>query len=76
MVVLMDIVHSHASKNTNDGINMFDGTGALYLVDCLLAFAASFCAARVIHATTVICFLPPKHDETTNQHCNYAQPHT
>lgn len=27
MVVLMDIVHSHASKNTNDGINMFDGTG-------------------------------------------------
>ena len=25
MVVLMDIVHSHASKNTMDGINMFDG---------------------------------------------------
>jgi 1,4-alpha-glucan branching enzyme len=30
MVVLMDIVHSHASKNTNDGINMFDGTDAMY----------------------------------------------
>jgi 1,4-alpha-glucan branching enzyme len=28
--VLMDIVHSHASKNTNDGINMFDGTDAQY----------------------------------------------
>ncbi len=28
--VLMDIVHSHASKNTNDGINMFDGTDAMY----------------------------------------------
>ena len=30
LVVLMDIVHSHASKNTNDGINMFDGTEAMY----------------------------------------------
>ena len=30
MVVIMDIVHSHASKNTNDGINMFDGTDAMY----------------------------------------------
>ncbi len=29
-VVLMDVVHSHASKNTNDGINMFDGTEAMY----------------------------------------------
>ncbi len=26
----MDIVHSHASKNTNDGINMFDGTDGMY----------------------------------------------
>ena len=30
LIVLMDIVHSHASKNTNDGINMFDGTDAMY----------------------------------------------
>lgn len=30
IVVLMDIVHSHASKNTTDGINMFDGTDAMY----------------------------------------------
>ncbi len=30
LFVLMDIVHSHASKNTNDGINMFDGTEAMY----------------------------------------------
>lgn len=30
MVVLMDIVHSHASKNTMDGINMFDGSDAMY----------------------------------------------
>ncbi|EFN58941.1 hypothetical protein CHLNCDRAFT_29960 [Chlorella variabilis] len=30
LVVLMDIVHSHASKNTMDGINMFDGTDAMY----------------------------------------------
>mmetsp|Transcript_38602 Transcript_38602/g.114639 ORF Transcript_38602/g.114639 Transcript_38602/m.114639 type:complete len:851 (-) Transcript_38602:12-2564(-) len=30
LVVLMDIVHSHASKNTIDGINMFDGTDAMY----------------------------------------------
>ena len=30
LFVLMDIVHSHASKNTNDGINMFDGTDAMY----------------------------------------------
>nr|QKY15163.1 starch branching enzyme (1,4-alpha-glucan branching enzyme II) (SBE2) [Polytomella parva] len=30
LVVLMDIVHSHASKNTNDGISMFDGTDGMY----------------------------------------------
>jgi hypothetical protein len=30
LIVLMDIVHSHASKNTNDGINLFDGTDAMY----------------------------------------------
>lgn len=30
LVVLMDIVHSHASKNTGDGINMFDGTDGMY----------------------------------------------
>lgn len=28
--MLIDIVHSHASKNTNDGINMFDGTDSMY----------------------------------------------
>lgn len=26
----MDIVHSHASKNTQDGLNMFDGSDAQY----------------------------------------------
>ena len=30
IVVLMDIVHSHASKNVMDGINMFDGTDGMY----------------------------------------------
>ncbi|KDD75589.1 hypothetical protein H632_c603p0, partial [Helicosporidium sp. ATCC 50920] len=30
LTVLMDIVHSHASKNTQDGLNMFDGTEAMY----------------------------------------------
>ncbi|KFK36343.1 hypothetical protein AALP_AA4G110200 [Arabis alpina] len=30
LVVLMDIVHSHASKNTLDGLNMFDGTDGQY----------------------------------------------
>lgn len=25
--VMLDVVHSHASKNTSDGLNMFDGTG-------------------------------------------------
>lgn len=30
LVVLMDVVHSHASKNTNDGINMFDGSESGY----------------------------------------------
>ncbi|XP_066586199.1 1,4-alpha-glucan-branching enzyme [Prorops nasuta] len=28
LFVLLDIVHSHASKNTLDGLNMFDGTDA------------------------------------------------
>ncbi|QSL64672.1 hypothetical protein MERGE_001974 [Pneumocystis wakefieldiae] len=30
IIVLLDIVHSHASKNVEDGINMFDGTDHLY----------------------------------------------
>ncbi|KAL7170397.1 hypothetical protein ACSBR2_035296 [Camellia fascicularis] len=30
LVVLMDIVHSHASSNTLDGLNMFDGTDSHY----------------------------------------------
>ncbi|KAL7247873.1 hypothetical protein ACSBR2_002724 [Camellia fascicularis] len=30
LVVLMDIVHSHASNNTLDGLNMFDGTDSHY----------------------------------------------
>lgn len=28
LVVLLDLVHSHASKNVLDGLNMFDGTDA------------------------------------------------
>ncbi|KAM7468289.1 hypothetical protein LguiB_015851 [Lonicera macranthoides] len=30
LLVLMDIVHSHASNNTLDGLNMFDGTESHY----------------------------------------------
>ncbi|OAX78912.1 1,4-alpha-glucan-branching enzyme, partial [Emergomyces africanus] len=30
LVVLLDVVHSHASKNVLDGLNMFDGTDNLY----------------------------------------------
>ncbi|KAL1978884.1 hypothetical protein VTN31DRAFT_1743 [Thermomyces dupontii] len=30
LVVLLDVVHSHASKNVLDGLNMFDGTDHLY----------------------------------------------
>ncbi|EIW70451.1 hypothetical protein TREMEDRAFT_71305 [Tremella mesenterica DSM 1558] len=30
LVVLLDVVHSHACKNVLDGINMFDGTDHLY----------------------------------------------
>ncbi|KAL8125642.1 hypothetical protein AgCh_013052 [Apium graveolens] len=30
LVVLMDIVHSHSSNNTLDGLNMFDGTDSHY----------------------------------------------
>lgn len=28
--VLLDVVHSHASKNVLDGINQFDGTNSCY----------------------------------------------
>ncbi|EDQ91684.1 uncharacterized protein MONBRDRAFT_17492 [Monosiga brevicollis MX1] len=28
--VLLDVVHSHASKNTADGLNMYDGTDSCY----------------------------------------------
>lgn len=30
LYVLLDVVHSHASKNVLDGLNMFDGTDACY----------------------------------------------
>ncbi|XP_067849516.1 1,4-alpha-glucan-branching enzyme-like isoform X2 [Heptranchias perlo] len=30
LVVLLDIVHSHASKNTEDGLNQFDGTDSCF----------------------------------------------
>ncbi|KAL8702510.1 MAG: hypothetical protein Q9201_004325 [Fulgogasparrea decipioides] len=30
IVVLLDVVHSHASKNASDGLNYFDGTDYLY----------------------------------------------
>lgn len=30
LYVLLDVVHSHASKNTLDGLNMFDGTDSCY----------------------------------------------
>ncbi|KAI0876369.1 alpha amylase [Hypoxylon argillaceum] len=30
LVVLLDVVHSHASKNVLDGLNEFDGTDSLY----------------------------------------------
>jgi 1,4-alpha-glucan branching enzyme len=30
ITVLLDVVHSHASKNVDDGLNMFDGTDHLY----------------------------------------------
>ncbi|KAL4991230.1 1,4-alpha-glucan-branching enzyme [Aspergillus falconensis] len=30
LVVLLDMVHSHASKNVDDGLNMFDGSDHLY----------------------------------------------
>ncbi|CAG9111719.1 unnamed protein product [Plutella xylostella] len=33
LYVLLDVVHSHASKNTLDGLNEFDGTNAGYFHD-------------------------------------------
>ena len=33
LYVLLDVVHSHASKNVLDGLNQWDGTGAGYFHD-------------------------------------------
>jgi len=33
IIVLLDVVHSHACKNTVDGLNMFDGTTACFFHD-------------------------------------------
>ncbi|MGH0173444.1 UNVERIFIED_CONTAM: hypothetical protein FKN15_073400 [Acipenser sinensis] len=30
IIVLLDVVHSHASKNTDDGLNQFDGTDSCF----------------------------------------------
>jgi 1,4-alpha-glucan branching enzyme len=32
IIVLLDVVHSHACKNVLDGLNQFDGTGIMYLI--------------------------------------------
>lgn len=31
--MLLDVVHSHASKNVDDGLNEFDGTQGCYFHD-------------------------------------------
>lgn len=33
IVVLLDVVHSHASKNTVDGLNQFDGSNGCFFHD-------------------------------------------
>ena len=33
IVVLLDVVHSHACKNTVDGLNKFDGTNGCFFHD-------------------------------------------
>lgn len=33
LYVLLDVVHSHASKNTQDGLNQFDGTNSCFFHD-------------------------------------------
>jgi 1,4-alpha-glucan branching enzyme len=33
LLVILDVVHSHASKNTMDGLNQFDGTNGCYFHD-------------------------------------------
>ncbi|XP_030051980.1 1,4-alpha-glucan-branching enzyme [Microcaecilia unicolor] len=33
IVVLLDVVHSHASKNSEDGLNLFDGTNSCFFHD-------------------------------------------
>jgi 1,4-alpha-glucan branching enzyme len=33
ITVLLDVVHSHACKNTVDGLNQFDGTNGCYFHD-------------------------------------------
>lgn len=33
LYVLLDVVHSHASKNVQDGLNQFDGTNACFFHD-------------------------------------------
>ncbi|XP_017469675.1 PREDICTED: 1,4-alpha-glucan-branching enzyme isoform X2 [Rhagoletis zephyria] len=33
LYVLLDVVHSHASKNVQDGLNQFDGTNSCYFHD-------------------------------------------
>lgn len=30
IIVLLDVVHSHASSNSEDGLNKFDGTDAAF----------------------------------------------
>ncbi len=48
LTVILDLVHSHAAKNVNDGLNMFDGTDHCF-------FHSGGKVDTYIHAVCMLC---------------------
>ena len=54
LAVYLDLVHSHASSNTADGLNMFDGTKGCYFHDNARG-EHSLWGSRLFNYTQLVC---------------------
>lgn len=44
IIVLLDVVHSHACKNVLDGLNQFDGSGIIFVMQTTNTFTRAHAA--------------------------------
>ncbi len=65
IVVLLDLIHSHASKNVLDGLNQFDGTNGCFFHDNARGYHTlwdSRCFNYTEYVSFLACFFKPMID--------------